>query len=255
MNPRIQHFSRRIVSPVALFVRFAAIFCPLLASAVCQAQQDALTSCLSGLENDARFAAVAGRIALGARADATPQMLVDRSAPAGRQVQAIAEWIAARSECARAEAAFGNAGYRPPLLAYRLEAEGRVIEAAADLHDRTMSFASFNRRRQEIAAELRGRIDDLSRQIQSQRAAMAQADREARERQQAQRSLEEAERQAALARQEADLARQQADRAQRPASRPAAPAESYRMRRPRIAGPVPYASCFQLDGRIICTYR
>ncbi len=212
--------------------------------------------CLSRLETDSRFAAIVGKLVLGARADATPAMLADLTAPAGRQVPALADWTAARSDCIGAEAAFGNASYRPPLQAFRLEAEGDIIEAAADLHDRRMTFGEFNRRRQAIDVELRGRISGLSRQIQAQRAAQEQADQQAREKQQLQRALEEAERQAVTAQQQAARAQQEADQARRPARRPPAPAsQPYRMHRPRIAPTVPYASCFQLDGRVICTYR
>ncbi len=249
----------RIVSPTILFVRRSALPCLLFAAGVCDAQQDALTKCLAGLETDARFAAIAGKIALGARADAAPEMLADMSTAAGKQVRAVADWTAARSECVSAEAAFGNASYRPPLQSFRLEAESGIIEAAADLHDRRLSFGGFNRRRQAIAVELRGRIAGLSRQIQAQRTAQEQADQQAREKQQLQRSLDEAERLAAMAQQQATRAQQEADQARRDrrsARRPSAPAsQPYRMQRPRVAPPVPYASCFQLDGRTICTYR
>ncbi len=251
----------RIVSLLILFVRIAAACGLLLASAVClgQPQQDALTRCLSALEIDARFSAVAGRLALGARADSTPEMRADASTPTGKQVKALADWIAARSECVQAEAATGNANYRPPLQSFRLEAESEIIEAAADLHDRHLTFGAYNRRRQQVEDELRRKVAALSQRIQSQRAAQEQADREARERQLVQRSLEEAERQASLAQQQTARAQQETEQARRAARRPAAgpgqPYPPYRMVRPRVAAPVPYASCFQLDGRIVCTYR
>jgi hypothetical protein len=247
---------RRIVSPVNLFVRAGTVCTLLAAAAVCHAQQDALTSCLAGLETDPRFTAIAGKLATGARPDATPQMLDDLTTATGKQVRALADWTAARSECVRAEAASGNASYRPPLQAFRLEAEGEVIEAAADLHDGRITYGEFNRRRQAIDAALQGKIAGLSRRIEAQRAAREQADRLAREKQQMQRSLEEAERQAAAAQQQAALARQEAEQARRAARQPAAPADPpHRMQRPRVAPPVPYASCFRLGERTVCTYR
>lgn len=246
----------RIVSPLILFVRTGAACVLLLAGAVCHAQQDALTKCLSALESDARFSALAGRLALGARADGTLEMQSDMSTPSGKQIKALADWIAARSECVRDEAASGNPAYRPPLQTFRLEAEGEIIEAAADLHDRQLSFGAYNRRRQQIEDVLRGKVAGLSRQIQAQQASLAQADQQARERQQLQRSLEDAERQANLAYQQSARTQQDLEQAKRSARRPpAAAAPAYRMSRPRVASPVPYASCFQLDGRIVCTYR
>lgn len=238
-------------------VRRAAIAFLLWGLPACGMAQGPLDACLGALADDARFAAIAGKVALGVQAEATPAMLADLTTANPKQVRALADWTAARSECVRAEAASGNPAYRPPLQTYRLEAESALIEAAADLHDRGITFGTFNRRRQAIAMVLRDKVAALSQRIQAQRSAQELADQQARERREQQRALEDAERQAALAQQQAARAREEAElarRAERAARKPPA-AQPDRMQRPRVAPLAPYADCFRLGERVVCTYR
>jgi hypothetical protein len=224
----------------------AAVFL-LLTHGLCAAQLDTLASCMDRLATDSRFALVAGKLAVGVLTSATPAMSADTSLASNKELPVIAEWAAARAECLKAESRFGNAIYRPPLQAYGIDAENKVMAATEELFNRTISYGEFNRRRLTIAEELRGKVADLRRQIQSQNAYLEQADRQAREREQMQRDIEGVERQVALARQQSEQAYETAARR---SARPAGP-DGLR-RRPYPAG-VPYRNCYRFGNQLSCT--
>jgi hypothetical protein len=199
------------------------------------------------LADDPRFAVLAGKLALGTVGRSPPGTLADASLAGGKERDALPAWAAARGECIKAESAYGNALYRPPLQAQAIDAENKVMAEAVALYNRDISYGEFNRRRQEIAEEQRAGAAEVSRQLQSQRTAQEQADRQARERDQMQRQVEEAQSQAALARQESL-------RVQQSAARLAAPAE--RREGPRIPPPLPNArlrNCYRFGSSVTCT--
>jgi hypothetical protein len=214
----------------------------------CHAQSGALGACLDRLPADPAFAPLAGKLALGAAADGPPAMFADIALPDDRQRRIISAWAAARAECIRADGRYGNALYRPPLQAHGIDAENRVMAAAAALYDREISFGEFNRRRQRIAEELRGQAAALSRQIQSQQAALEQADRQAREREQLQGEIDDAELQASRAQQEAEAAKAPASRYAGAGRR-----EGYRRYRPSLDAA--HGNCFRFGSRLTCTGR
>jgi hypothetical protein len=222
------------------------VFCWLI-HGYCHAQQASLASCMDQLSAEPRFAILSGKLAVGAVANTPPGMLADPSLANHRERQAISEWAAARGDCIKADSRYGREAYRPPLQAYGIDAENKVMAAAVALYNREISFAEFNRRRQVIAAELRGRATDLSRQIQAQRTVQEQADRQTREREQTQREIEEVELQATMARQEAALARKDAAWHS---------ARGNRQEGPRSYLPAPmvsYRNCFRFGSRLTCT--
>ena len=153
----------------------------------------------------------------------------------------------ARGACIREESKYGNAGYRPPLQAYAIDAENKVMAAAVALYNREISFGDFNRRRQAIAEQLRAQKADLNSQIQSQRAAQEQSDQRTREREQMQREIEAAESQASAARRQAEQAQEAVARL---------PTGAYRRdgrREYRPASAAPYRNCFRFGARMTCT--
>ena len=227
-------------------MRLLALMLLLLMHGLCAAQQG-LASCLDKLAPDPAFALLARKLALGMAAGATPAMLADTSLANDKERPVIAEWAAARAECLKADSRYGNAVYRPPLQAFGIDAENKVMAAAVELYDRKIPFGEFNRRRETIAEELRGKAAQLSRKIQLQTTTLEQADRQTREREQMQREIDEAERQATLARQQAEQA--QAAAARRSVRRSGADG-------PRRYQPAPIApnrNCYRFGNRLACT--
>jgi hypothetical protein len=228
-------------------MRLLAMALLLLMHGLCAAQQDSLAACLDKLVSDPAFALLAGKLALGTATSATPAMFADTSLASNKERPVIADWGAARAECLKANSQFGNAVYRPPLQAFGIDAENKVMAAAVELYDRKISFGEFNRRREAIAEERRGKAVQLSRQIQAQTTAQEQADRQMREREQMQRDIDEAERQATLAQQQAGQAREAAAQLSTRRSGPDG------LRRHPPAPVVPFRNCFRFGNRIACT--
>jgi hypothetical protein len=219
----------------------------LLLPVVYAAEQDSLPGCLQKLSADRRFEVLTGKLALGAETQLAPALLADNSLANDKERPIISNWAAARADCVKASSRFGNDVYRPPLQAFSLDAENKVLAAAVELYNRKISFGEFNRRREAIADEVRTKTAQLNRQIQSQSAAFEQADRQAREREQMQREVEEAERQAALAQQQAQQAQEANARlAARSRWQSGPPRQS-------IAPSVPTRNCFRFGSRITCT--
>jgi flagellar biosynthesis GTPase FlhF len=225
----------------------------LLASDICVAQQDRLTACFQNLASRPQFSSISAKLDIGTAARSSPAMLSDNSIAKDNERRAIADWAAARAECLQAAHQEGTALYRPPLLAYGIEAENKVLAAAVDLYDRKISFGEFNRRRQVISEEQHSKAGALSRQIQEQRAAHEQADRHARDTEELRRELQEVERQAALAQQQALAAQQAQETAARGAAARAANRQT--VQPPVFRGTRPYSDCFRFGGRIVCTPR
>ena len=228
-------------------MRLLAMTLLLLMHGLCAAQQDSLAACLDKLVPDPAFGLLAGKLALGTATSATPAMIADASLANNKERPVIADWAAARAECLKANSRYGNAVYRPPLQAFGIDAENKVMAAAVELYDRKISFGEFNRRREAIAEERRGKAAQLSRQIQAQTTAQEQADRQMREREQMQRDIDEAERQATLAQQQAGQAREAAARLSTRRSGPDG------LRRHQPAPVVPFRNCFRFGNRIACT--
>ena len=216
----------------------------LPASAV--AQQETLAACLDKLAAAHAFASLGGKLSLGSRAAPTPPMLADTTVASAKERPVIAAWAGARAECVRSESRYGNDAYRPPLQAFGIEAENRVLTAAAELHDGKASYGEFNRTREAIAEELRGKSARLNRQIQMQTTAYERADRQTREREQMQREIDEAERQTTLAQQRAAQLQEESARAAALRVAPYGP--------PRLPmAPVPVRTCYRFGNRIECT--
>jgi hypothetical protein len=211
------------------------------------AQQDSLAACMDRLATDSRFATLARKLEVGAMTGASPAMLADASFAGSRERQALSEWAEARGACIGEEGKRGNAAYRPPLQTYSIEAENKVMAAAVALYNREISFGDFNRQRLLIAEQLRAQKADLSRQIQAQRTALEQSDRQSREREQMQRDIEAAELQASAARRQAELAQEALARLPNTASRKDGP------RRYVSTPAAPYRNCFRFGARITCT--
>jgi hypothetical protein len=233
--------------PMAAKMRLLALTLLLVMHGLCAAQQGSLASCLDKLAPDPAFALLARKLALGMATGATPAMVADTSLANNQERPVIAEWAAARAECLKADSRYGNAVYRPPLQAFGIDAENQVMAAAVELYDRKISFGEFNRRREAIAQELRGKTAQLSRQIQLQSTTLEQADRQMREREQMQRDIDEVERQAALA-------RQQAEQAQAAVARQSARRSGADVTRRYQPTPIaPNRNCFRFGSRIACT--
>jgi hypothetical protein len=228
-------------------MRALAMALSLFTHGLCAAQQETLESCLNGLAADSRFAPLAGKLAMGVAAGTTPAMTSDSSLASNKELPVIAAWAAARAECLKAESRYGNALYRPPMQAFGIDAENKVMAATEELFNRTISYGEFNRRRQAIAEELRGKVADLRRQIQTQNAYFEQADRLAREREQMQRDIEGAERQAALARQQSEQALEAAARMPTRSSGPDG------LRRRQVPPAAPYRNCYRFGRQLSCT--
>jgi hypothetical protein len=213
----------------------------------CHAQQESLVSCMVHLAADPRFALLAPKLAVGTVTSALPAMLADTSIVNNQERPIIAEWAAARGACIKADSKYGNAAYRPPLQNYVIEAENKVMGAAAELYDRSISFGEFNRQRQAIAERLLSQTAGLSQQIQSQRTVQEQADRQSREREQTHREIEDAELRATMARQQAEQAQESAARFSSSTNRRG----SSRGYRP--ASIARHRNCFRFGTRITCT--
>ena len=223
-----------------------AIFALMCVSTMCWAQND-LRSCLAGLAGDPRFASLSGKVSLGDATSMSSAMLEDRSIANRNEREAIGNWAAARSECVKVASREGNEIYRPPLLAYNIEAENKVMAALTELYDGKISFGQFSQRRQAIAEELRDKSAALNRRIQDQRTAEEQSARQAREAEHTQKELQELERQTLLAQQQA----QEANERHIPWRR----IEPYALRAPAYSGVRPYRDCFRFGNRIVCNPR
>ena len=228
-------------------MRVLAMVFLFLTRSLCAAQQDELASCLNSLSADPAFAVLTGKLAVGVVTSTTPAMAADTSLANNKELPVIAKWAAARAECVKADSRYGNAIYRPPLQAFGIDAENKVLAAAEALYDKAISYGEFNRRRKAIAEEFRAKVADLRRQIQSQNAALEQADRQAREREKMQREIEEAEWQATLARRQSEQARVAAARL---STRPSGP-DGLRRRQPSPVAP--NRNCFRFGSQISCT--
>lgn len=213
----------------------------------CNAQLTTLDDCMKKLADDSAYTILAGKLAVGTVAGTTPAMIANTSLPNNQERGIIAAWAAARAECLKTESRYGNSVYRPPLQAFSIDAENKVMAAAVELYDRKITFGEFNRQRQAAAEELRGKSVELSRQIQSQRAAQEQSDWQSRERDQMQRDIDAAERQAAIARQEATQARETASRL---STRPSRTDEA-RLR--QLTPITPLRNCYRFGNRLTCT--
>jgi len=209
------------------------------------AQQESLGPCLDKLAADPAYAVLAGKLALGANPKPVSAKDAESAVVSDKERPLIARWAAARAECLKADSRFGNDAYRPPLQAYGLEAENKVLAATEQLYDRKLTFADYNRQREAIAAELRDRKAQLNRRIEQQATTLEQAGRDARERERLQRDLDEAEWQTTLARQQAEQAQQQA--AARAANR-----RADGVRRYQNAPVAPYRNCYRFGARTVC---
>jgi hypothetical protein len=228
-------------------MRMLAMVLLFLTHGLCAAQQDALAACLNGLSSDPGFTLLANKLVVGVVTTSTPAVAADASLATNKELPVIAQWAAARAECLRADSRYGNAIYRPPLQTFGIDAENKVLAAAVELYNRTISYGEFNQRRHAIAEEFRGKAADLRRQIQTQNTALQQADDQAREREQMQREIERAEWDATLARQQSEQARAAAARS---SARPIGP-DGLRRRQP---WPVtPYRNCFRFGSQLSCT--
>lgn len=228
-------------------MRVLAMTLLLVMHGYCAAQSESLAACLAKLASEAGLAAIANKVSLGMAATMTPSMLADTSVAGNHERPVISKWAAARAECLKADAKFGTEVYRPPMQAFGIDAEHKVMASAVDLYDKKISFGEFNRRRETVAEELRGKAAQLNRQIQQQSMAFEQADRQTREREQMQREIDEAGRQASIARQQAEAAQQAAARR---SVRPNAPSGA------RPYQPPPFMAarnCFRFGNRIACT--
>ena len=213
----------------------------------CNAQLTTLDFCMYKLADDSGFRLLAGKLAVGTVAGTTPAMIANTALPSNQERQVIAAWAAARAECLKTESRYGNAVYRPPLQAFGIDAENKVMSATVELHDRKITFGEFNRQSQSAAEELRGKSVELSRQIQAQRAAHEQSDSHSREREQMQRDIDAAERQAAIARQEATQARETA------AQLSTRPNRTDEARRRPLTPIAPLRNCYRFGNRLTCT--
>jgi hypothetical protein len=234
--------------PMAVKMRLLALTLLLLMHGLCAAQQASLASCLDKLASDPAFALLAPKLALGMATGATPAMLANAMLANNKERSVIAEWAAARAECLKADSRYGNAVYRPPLQAYGIDAENKVMAAAVELYDGKIPFGEFNRQRQAIAEDLREKAAQLSQRIQLQATTLEQADRQMREREQMQREIDEAERQATLARQHAEQAHAAAVARQ---STRRSGADGARRHQP--APIAPNRNCFRFGSRLACT--
>ena len=214
---------------------------------VCAAQEESLTACLEKLATVPGFAILADKVALGAGKDTTPRMLADPSLANNTERPVIGKWAAARADCLKANSRFGNQVYRPPLQAFSMDAENKIMAAVVELYDLKISYGEFNRRRQAIDQDLREKTAQLGRQIQQQGLAYEQADRVARERDRMQRDIEEAERQATQARQQAEQAQENSAPVSRRQTFADAP------RRYQSAPITVNRNCYRFGGRITCT--
>jgi hypothetical protein len=226
-------------------MRRLAVMILILSHGLCEAQQESLASCMDRLAEDSKFAPLAGKLAVGNSAEIPPAGFADASLASDKERRIISDWAAARAECIKASNRYGNELYRAPLQVFGIDAENKVMAAAATLYNRKISFGEFNRQRKEIAEEMRANAADLSRRIQLLRAAQDQEDRQSRERRQMQQEIEEAERQAALARQQAEQAQEA-----RPPARANRPDGPRNYRSARIG---PYRGCFRFGSRLACT--
>ncbi len=212
--------------------------------AVCAAQEISLAACLEKLAAVPGFAILADKVALGAGKNTAPRMLADPSLANNTERPVIGKWAAARADCLKANSRFGNEVYRPPLQAFSMDAENKIMAAAVELYDLKISYGEFNRRRQAIDQDLREKTAQLGRQIQQQGLAYEQADRAAREHDRMQRDIEEAERQA---RQQAEQAQENSAPVSRRQTFPDAP------RRYQSAPITVNRNCYRFGGRITCT--
>src|SRR5689334_19368576 len=126
----------RLTGPALLL-----LFLPM----VYAAEQDSLAGCLQKLSADHRFELLAGKLALGPETQSAPGLLADNSLANDRERPVISNWAAARAECVKASSRFGNDIYRPPLQAFSMDAENKVLAAAVELYNRKISFGEFNR--------------------------------------------------------------------------------------------------------------
>ena len=232
---------------MAAKMRLLAMTLLFLMHGHCAAQSESLAACLDKLAADSRFALIAGKLSLGMAANPKPAMLADSSTANNKERPLIAEWAAARAECLKADSKFGNETYRAPMQTFGIDAEHKVMAAAVELYDQKISFGEFNRQREAVAEELRGKAVELNRRIRQQSVAFEQADQQARERDQMQREIEEAAWQATIARQQAERAQEAAARR---GVRPNAP---YGVRPYQRAPGVSARNCFRFGDRIACT--
>jgi hypothetical protein len=228
-------------------MRLLAVMLCWLIHGYCHGQQLSLASCMDQLSANPRFAPLSGKLAVGSVTNVPPGMLADTSLANAKERQVISDWAAARGQCIKGDSRYGREVYRPPLQAHGIEAENKVMAAAVALYNQEISFGEFNRRRQGIEAELRGKAAELSRQIQSQRTAQEQSDRQAREREQTQREIEAVELQATMARQEAAQAQKVI------ASHPNRGNWRDGPRNYQPATFAPYRNCYRFGSRLTCT--
>jgi hypothetical protein len=224
----------------------AMMFCWLI-HGCCHAQLASLASCMNQLAADPRFALLAGKVAVGNVTSGPPGMLTDSSLANNKERGVISKWAAARGECINFDSRYGNVVYRPPLQAHGIDTENKVLAAAVALYNREISFGEFNRQRQAIAEELRAKVADLSRQIQSQRTAQQHADWQTREREHMQREIEEAELLATMARQQVEKTQKDVTQFPTRASQRDGP------RRYQPVSIAPFRNCFRFGSRMTCT--
>ena len=107
---------------------------------VCAAQEMSLASCHEKLAAAPGFAILADKVALGAGKNTTPRMLADPSLANNTERPVIGKWAAARADCVKANSRFGNEVYRPPLQAFSMDAENKIMAVAVELYDLKISW-------------------------------------------------------------------------------------------------------------------
>ena len=179
----------------------------------CLAQEDPSIACGKAHAADARFSLIAKKMPLAGIENISLEMLADESKPNDAERKQLAAYALARNDCLNEGTEFRKAHYPPEIIAAMLEANDKILDAAADLYNRKITFGAWNKQLQSIVSDLRNKVAAVVQRIQSERAAQqqssaTQANAAAQEKSDRDRAL--AERERAIQAQEASARAQEA---------------------------------------------
>ena len=148
--------------------------------------EDPSRTCFQNLAHETRFAPIADKMAITNVRETTFAMLANESLPKPEERPVIADLIGAQQACFQDGDLWRQKNYPPQIVAIVAESFNTGVATAADLYNGKLSYGAFNKQRQALADEARNRVAAVVQQIQSQRHAEQQMQKQTREAQQAQ---------------------------------------------------------------------
>jgi hypothetical protein len=120
--------------------------------------------CFRALADDARFAALRGKVALGPDRDQLRSFTTSTERPTGTESDALGAWKGAREDCHQLELPY-YASRDTEIQALARQHFAAVQSLIAELQSRRLAYGEFGRRRVELYEKVNRDIEAVRRRI------------------------------------------------------------------------------------------